>query len=91
MDAEGNRDGGGRPMLVLAGLVDLALDTCGSALRTASGLLHRADVGELARQGGQDLRARGRLAVDRLPAGGPAHLEVLARSARSRSAGGSGG
>ncbi|MDQ0791861.1 polyprenyl synthetase [Streptomyces sp. B1I3] len=82
-----DQDGGGRPMLVLAGLVDLALDSCGSALKAAGALLGRSDVGELAKQGQQDLQARGRLAVDRLGVGGEAHMEVLARAARSRTAG----
>ncbi|MET4922379.1 polyprenyl synthetase [Streptomyces sp. PSRA5] len=97
---------GGRPVLLLAGLADLALSTCGSALKAARGLLGRSDVGALAAQGGRDLQARGRLALDRLGtdslgagllgAGGEAHMEVLARHAQRRAAadsaaGGTGG
>ncbi|GAA3707081.1 polyprenyl synthetase [Streptomyces tremellae] len=70
--------------LLAAGVADLALSTCGAALRTAGGLLGRSDAGDLAAQGRQDLRARGRLPLDRLGVGGEAHLEVLARHARSR-------
>ncbi|MFE4610121.1 hypothetical protein ACFRK5_17490 [Streptomyces niveus] len=88
-------DGGGRPVLLLAGLADLALSTCGSALKAAHGLLGRSDLGALAAQGGQDLQARGRLALDRLgtdrrgdglfgAGGGLAHMEVLARHAQLR-------
>jgi hypothetical protein len=77
-----------RPVLLVAGLADLALSTCGTALKAARGLLSRSDVGELAARGQQDLQARGRLALDRIGAGGESHMEVLARHARS---GGSGG
>lgn len=89
-------DGGGGPVLLLAGLADLALSTCGSALKAAHGLLGRSDVGSLAAQGRQDLQARGRLALDRLGservvadllgAKGEAHMEVLARHAQRRAA-----
>ncbi|MGW9043428.1 hypothetical protein ACWGQL_12845 [Streptomyces lydicus] len=54
------------------------------------GLLARSDLGELATQGQQDLQARGRLALDRLGAGSEAHLETLARHARSQGGGGAG-
>ncbi|MFF2941981.1 hypothetical protein ACFVSQ_19265 [Streptomyces niveus] len=88
-------DGGGRPVLLLAGLADLALSTCGSALKAAHGLLGRSDLGALAAQGRQDLQARGRLALDRLgtdrrgdellgAGGGLAHMEVLACHAQRR-------
>ncbi|MET9556594.1 polyprenyl synthetase [Streptomyces sp. NPDC006645] len=91
-------DGGGRPVLLLAGLADLALSTCGSALKAAHGLLDRSDLGDLVAQGRQDLQARGRLALDRLgtdlsgagflgtAGGGEAHMEVLARHAQRRAA-----
>ncbi|MEV8407439.1 polyprenyl synthetase [Streptomyces niveus] len=88
-------DGGARPVLLLAGLADLALSTCGSALKAAQGLLGRSDLGALAAQGRQDLQARGLLALDRLgtdrrgdellgAGGGLAHMEVLARHAQRR-------
>ncbi|WP_405800895.1 hypothetical protein [Streptomyces sp. NBC_01506] len=92
--------GGGGPVLLLAGLADLALSTCGSALKAANGLLGRSDIGALAAQGRQDLQARGRLAIDRLGdqlgggdgngsgSGGEAHMEVLARQSHRRVAGG---
>ncbi|WP_311044718.1 hypothetical protein [Streptomyces sp. ID38640] len=48
------------------------------------GLLGRADVGELADEGRQELKARGRLALDRFAAGSPAHLEVLAQHVAAR-------
>lgn len=111
-DGEGGSGGGGGgrggPVLLLAGLADLALSTCGSALKAANGLLGRSDFGALAAQGRQDLQARGRLALDRLGTfgsgthasgthasgthasgtGSEAHMEVLARHARRRGAGG---
>ncbi|MFC8076936.1 hypothetical protein ACFUN8_15560 [Streptomyces sp. NPDC057307] len=65
-DDRGDGDSGGRPVLLLAGLADLALSTCGSALKAAHGLLGRSDLGSLAAQGSRDLQARGRLALDRL-------------------------
>ncbi|MFC8828621.1 hypothetical protein ACFT9I_25110 [Streptomyces sp. NPDC057137] len=100
-DDRGDGDSGGRPVLLLAGLADLALSTCGSALKAAHGLLGRSDIGALAAQGSRDLQARGRLALDRLGterlspdrlsaglfgAGGEAHMEVLARHAQRRAA-----
>lgn len=96
-DSDGDRDGGGGggsgPVLLLAGLADLALSTCGSALKAANGLLGRSDIDALAAQGRQDLQARGRLALDRVSAvgsgtGSQAHMEVLARHARRRGTGG---
>ncbi|MEV0778482.1 polyprenyl synthetase [Streptomyces sp. NPDC050428] len=93
-DVERDGNSGGRPVLLLAGLADLALSTCGSAVRAACGLLGRSDIGALAAQGRQDLQARGRLALDRLGTDPPgagllgtgdvAHMEVLARHARLR-------
>ncbi|MEV8285203.1 polyprenyl synthetase [Streptomyces niveus] len=94
-DAGRDEDGAGRPVLLLAGLADLALSTCGSALKAAHGLLGRSDLAALAARGRQDLQARGRLALDRLgtdrrgedlfgAGGGVAHMEVLARHAQRR-------
>ncbi|MFD3523427.1 hypothetical protein [Streptomyces sp. NPDC058653] len=70
-DVHQEGEGGGHPVLLLAGLADLALSTCGSALKAAGGLLSRSDIGALAAQGREDLRARGRLAMDRTGASGP--------------------
>ncbi|MEW1550563.1 polyprenyl synthetase [Streptomyces tsukubensis] len=73
-------------VLVAAGLADLVLSTVGTAVGTAvdtaRGLLRRSDTGELAAEAGQDLRARGRLALDRYTTRPPAHLELLARQSR---------
>ena len=88
-DARRGEDTGDRAVLLAAGLADLTLRTCAAALGAARGLLGRSDLGELAAQGQRDLRARGRLALDRMGAGGEAHMEVLARHARSQ--GGDGG
>lgn len=96
-DSRDSGGSGGRPVLLLAGLADLALSTGGSALRAAHGLLGRSDLGALAAQGRRDLQARGRLALDRLgtdqlgddlfgAGGGVAHMEVLARHAQRRAA-----
>ncbi|MFF7362804.1 polyprenyl synthetase [Streptomyces sp. NPDC008125] len=89
MASETREDGGSGPVLLAAGLADLALTTCGAAWAAARGLFGRSDLGDLAQQGEQDLRARGRLALDRVGTG-PAHLEILARHARTRGAGGPG-
>jgi hypothetical protein len=89
-DAGRGDDVGGRAVLLAAGVADLALSTCGAALRAARGLLGRSDMGELAAQGQEDLQARGRLALDRMGVGGEAHMEVLARHARSWPSGGPG-
>ncbi|MFD3485268.1 hypothetical protein [Streptomyces sp. NPDC058665] len=101
-DGRQEGDSDGHPVLLLAGLADLALSTCGSALKAVHALVGRSDVGSLAAQGRRDLQARGRLAVDRLGTGGTgtgfpdglfgsgreAHMEVLARHAQLRAAAG---
>ncbi|MCF6521491.1 hypothetical protein HOY81_00010 [Streptomyces sp. JJ36] len=66
-------------MLLAAGVADLAVAGLGRAVGGLRDLLSRADLGELAGAGRQEVRARGRLAVDRLASGPPARLEVLAR------------
>ncbi|GAA3507186.1 hypothetical protein [Streptomyces showdoensis] len=71
-------------VLLVAGLADLAVSTLGSALGTVRGLLRRSDAAELASEAERDLRARGRLALDRYAAAPPPHLEVLARHVRDR-------
>ncbi|MEU8851862.1 polyprenyl synthetase [Streptomyces sp. NPDC048564] len=73
-------------VLLVAGLADLAVSTLGSAVGTLRGLLRRSDSAELAAQAENELMARGRLALDRYAAVPPAHLEILARHARSRKA-----
>lgn len=89
MTSDTRENGGDGPLLIAAGLADLALSTCGTVWSAARGLFGRSDLHDLAQQGEEDLRARGRLALDRLGTA-PAHLETLARHARTRGAGGSG-
>ncbi|MFD8014008.1 polyprenyl synthetase [Streptomyces sp. NPDC058955] len=88
-------DRGERPdeqaLLLVAGLADLMVDTLGTAVGSFRSLLGRSDSADLAQDAAADLRARGRLALDRLTpgvdgAGGPAHMEVLAREALARRA-----
>ncbi|MFD7500081.1 polyprenyl synthetase [Streptomyces sp. NPDC059850] len=88
MSQESGRYGGrdSQALVLAAGLADLAVSTLGSALGTVRGLLRRSDTGELAAEAEHDLMARGRLVLDRYTAVPPAHLEVLARHARSRRA-----
>ncbi|MEU8618971.1 polyprenyl synthetase [Streptomyces sp. NPDC048623] len=71
-------------VLLVAGLADLAVSTLGSALGTVRGLLRRSDTTQLVEDAEQDLRARGRLALDRYATVPPAHLEVLAQHVLSR-------
>lgn len=80
------RRGGEQAVLLAAGLAGLALDTVGSALGTARGLLRRSDTTELAARAADELTARGRLVLDRYVTARPAHLEVLARHVRDRRA-----
>lgn len=85
----GRRDGlDERAVLLAAGLTDLAVSTLGTAWGTVRGLLRRSDATELAADAERDLRARGRLALDRYAAVPPAHLEVLAQHVLARQAGG---
>nr|WP_155074193.1 hypothetical protein [Streptomyces taklimakanensis] len=72
--------------MLAVGLADWALDGLTTALEGLRGLLGRADLADLARKGEQDLRARGRLALDRLATVPPAHVETLARHAAARHA-----
>ncbi|XKK39555.1 hypothetical protein HFP72_00980 [Nocardiopsis sp. ARC36] len=74
----------GEPLLVAAGVADLALDRIGAALRQAKSLLGRSDLADLARDGRDDLRERGRLALRRYGRTPECHMEVLARRVASR-------
>ncbi|PPS91134.1 polyprenyl synthetase [Streptomyces sp. MH60] len=78
--------GDDRTVLLAAGLADLALSTIGSAVGGLRGLLGRSDTADLVREAEQDLRARGRLALDRCAPVPPAHLEVLAQHVKARRA-----
>lgn len=51
--------------LLAAGIADMAVSGLTTVLRGVRGLLGRADMGELADEGRQELTARGRLALDR--------------------------
>ncbi len=73
-------------VLLVAGLADLAVNAISSAAGTVQQLLRRSDGPELARDAQHDLMARGRIALDRLAAVPPAHLEVLAQHAVARRA-----
>ncbi|GAA1442157.1 hypothetical protein [Nocardiopsis tropica] len=74
----------GEPLLVAAGAADLALDRLGAALRRTRSLLGRSDLADLARDGRDDLRERGRLALQRYGPTPECHMEVLARRVASR-------
>ncbi|WP_327293779.1 MULTISPECIES: polyprenyl synthetase [unclassified Streptomyces] len=69
---------------LLAGVADLALSGAVSALRSVRGLLGRSDLVELAQDGEEDLKVRGRLAVQRYASVPEPHLELLARRAAVR-------
>ncbi|MEU0254089.1 polyprenyl synthetase [Streptomyces sp. NPDC006184] len=89
MAGDAGRRGGldEQAVLLAAGLADLAVSTLMSAAGAVRGLLRRSDTAHLAAQAEQDLRARGRLALDRYAVVPPAHLEVLARHVVARRAG----
>jgi hypothetical protein len=81
---EGPPAGASAAILLAVGAADLAVETLGSALRGVRGLLRRSDLGELAEQGQRDIRARGRLVLDRYAAVPEPPMEVLARHAAAR-------
>ncbi|WP_328315673.1 polyprenyl synthetase [Streptomyces sp. NBC_00388] len=85
-DGSGSKgsDRGADAAYLVAGVVDLALSGAASALRGVRGLLGRSDLAELAQDGEEDLKARGRLAVERYAAVPEPHLELLARRAAVR-------
>lgn len=66
-------------MLLAAGLADLALSHVGPVVGRVWGLLRRSDLAALAGEADTDLKARGRLALDRYATVPPAHLEILAQ------------
>ncbi|MFE6228995.1 MULTISPECIES: hypothetical protein [unclassified Streptomyces] len=81
----------GQALLLAAGVADLVVGAVGTAAGTLRSLLGRADAGDIAQDAAADLRARGRIALDRLTpsgdgTGGLAHMEVLAREAAARRA-----
>ncbi|MDH6521693.1 hypothetical protein M2163_001316 [Streptomyces sp. SAI-135] len=87
--AAGGREGLDEQVVLLAaGAADLAVSTLGSVLGTVRGLLRRSDVADLAADAEQDLKARGRIALDRCATVPTAYLEILAQRALSRRAAG---
>jgi len=69
-------------VLTVVGVADLAFSQVKALLRPLGDVISRSDLRELTREGHGDVKARGRLALDRrLPATQPAHLEALARRA----------
>ncbi|MFF2023066.1 hypothetical protein ACFVW2_14875 [Streptomyces sp. NPDC058171] len=73
-------------VLLVAGAVDLVLESAEDALRRVRALLGRSDLGELTAEVRRDLLARGRNSgLDPVrTASAPAHLELLALRARQR-------
>ncbi|MCK9870345.1 hypothetical protein MRI28_11960 [Nocardiopsis dassonvillei] len=80
-DDEAGADRAREPLLVAAGVADLAWSGIGAALRGARSLLGRSDLAELVRDGRRDLRERGELALRRYAPTAESHMEVLARRA----------
>jgi hypothetical protein len=68
----------------LAGLADLALGQVEHTVRLVRSGLARADLGELVREGNNELKARGELTVRRYQPMAEPHLEHLARRAARR-------
>ena len=73
-------------VLLAAGLAELALSRIGPVVDRMWGFLRRSDLGALAGEVDADLKARGRLALDRYATVPPAHLEILAQRAAARRA-----
>jgi hypothetical protein len=71
-------------VLVMAGVADLALTGIGAALRGVQGLLRRSDLAELAQDGQEEMKARGRLALQRYACVSDSHMELLARRVAAR-------
>jgi hypothetical protein len=90
-DDDAGTDRAREPLLVAAGVADLACSRIGAALRGARSLLGRSDLAELARDGRRDLRQRGELALRRYAPTAESHMELLARRAAASRPGHSGG
>ncbi|MFC3454075.1 hypothetical protein [Amycolatopsis speibonae] len=78
-DAKTEQQDENEAMLLVAGVADMALSGVGSALTGLQSLLKRSDTADLAHEGHQQIKARGRLALARYAAVAPSHLELLAR------------
>ncbi|WP_306369374.1 hypothetical protein [Nocardiopsis sp. CC223A] len=75
------------PVLIAAGAADLVIEGVGTALRRAGSLLGRSDLAALARDGREELRRRGLLALRRHARATESHMELLARRAGARGSG----
>ncbi|MFI7664792.1 hypothetical protein [Nocardia sp. NPDC049526] len=86
MSQNSNHSGGrgADAVLLAAGLADLAMSRVGPAVDRLRGLLRRSDLAGLASEVETDLKARGRLALDRYATVPEAHLEILARQVVAR-------
>ncbi|MEV4236198.1 MULTISPECIES: hypothetical protein [unclassified Nocardia] len=73
-------------VLLAAGLAELTLSRIGPMVGRMWGLLRRSDLVALAGAADADLKARGRLALDRYATIPPAHLEILAQRVAARRA-----
>lgn len=73
-------------VLLAAGLAELALSRVSPLVGRVRGLLRRSDLVTLAGEADTDLKARGRLALDRYATVPPAHLEILAQRVTARRA-----
>lgn len=89
MSQRSNQHGSRREDVVLlaAGLADLVLSRVSPVVGRARGLLRRSDLLGLAGEAESDLKARGRLALDRSNPVPPAYLEILARQVAAGRAG----
>jgi len=69
---------------VLAGVADLAVSQLARGVRRIGALVGRSDLKEFVRDGHEELRARGELAVNRYSAAPDPHLETLAKRVVAR-------
>lgn len=70
-------------VLVVAGVADVVVSGVSAAFGVARGFLGRNDKAAVAEDGVAELKARGRLAMDRYSTSEPAYLEVLAQHVES--------
>ncbi|MFJ2022004.1 MULTISPECIES: hypothetical protein [Streptomyces] len=73
----------GEAMLLAAGVADVAVSGLGQVLAQGRALLGGGDVVGLAGEGHREIRARGKVVLDRF-ALEPAYLETLARHVAAR-------
>ncbi|WP_228973759.1 polyprenyl synthetase [Streptomyces sp. DH12] len=86
MDETGRTSPAGDAVLLVAGLAEVAASGVASLLGGVRGALRRTDGDGLAGDAQEELKARGRLVLDRYATVPPAHLETLARHAAARRA-----